>query len=139
MATAAATANPASDQALLESTARTVIAQGLLRMSDYVADPKSDIEVVVKIVNSAAKDIGKVIPEKKLDPFAGLATLHLTFVNGSVHSRVEGPPPPLELVDEVRADLAAMDALPAAGFEPTMDQLAWLGVNADLAGLEVPA
>lgn len=125
----------ATDQALLESSAREVIALGIIRMAEYMAEDNVDIEVVTKIVNSKIADIAKVIPEKKIDPYAGLPTVNVTFVNGSMQATITMAPPALEEVEEVVDDAIE---LPSLGMlMPTASMLvAATAVNADLGGLE---
>jgi len=103
----------------------------------YACRPDADPEILIKIVNSKSADIAKVIPEKKADPNAGLATFNITFVNGAM--KAEPSSASLELVDEVRRDLEVFDlaqALLPPGFAPSAQMQAMSGINADLGGLD---
>jgi hypothetical protein len=91
------------------------------RLAEYVAREETDIEITLKVYN-ATKDVAQAVPEKKQDPYAGLAVFNVTFVNGSMKAT-------LERVDEV---VNVEDVFLLA---PSPAMLAATNLNEDLAGL----
>jgi hypothetical protein len=85
-----------------------------------VNEPDVDHEWLLKVANSKIGDIGKVVPEKKADPYAGLPTVSITFVNGGVQATVQ---PAIDMGP-------AVEVVPVLEATPSM--MAGLGVNADI-------
>lgn len=106
---AAAATKSSADQSVLEESARAIVSLGLVRMAEFMASDRPDIEVVIKVLNSVVKDIAKVVPEKKADPYAGLRIFNITFENGSMSGSAG---PVLEMVEQVSSHLN-MIATPA--------------------------
>lgn len=113
----------------MELVSREIISAGLFHMATFVNTPGADTEIILKILASVVKDIAKVIPEKKVDPNAGLQVFNITFINGGVQAHTVDAPLDLEMVEVVRAELDAL------GMHPTDSMLAAAYINADLEGL----
>lgn len=98
------------------------------RLAEAAADPSTDLDTVRKIYGDT-KDVAGAVPEKKLDPNAGLATFNITFINGAMQATIEPATLDLEMVEIVRSELDALAVL------PTQAMLAAAHINADLEGL----
>ena len=113
-----------------------------LRLAELASDPETDVDALVKIYNST-KDVAGAVPEKKIDPNAGLRTFSITFVNGSMKAVVQLPvaddPNTIEM--EPTEDDQSDDASPTLtasglkGLLPSKSMLDNYSINADLSGL----
>jgi hypothetical protein len=114
---------------------RTVIALSLAKAAEYLNSPDpADIDTVVKILNSAAKDIGKVVPEKKADPYAGLPMLQVTMVNGAMQVTLHANPVEPTLVQELEAEGLLLPAEPDLPefLVPSTNMLVSTHINSDV-------
>jgi hypothetical protein len=88
----------ATDQDMIEESARQIVADGLVVLANAVNQTDADPELVLKIVTSKIADIGKTVPVKSVDPLAGLPVVHIHIGSGV---RVEATPLPLvEIVED---------------------------------------
>lgn len=113
-----------TNQKLLEEAAFSVIADGLVKLSEYINSTDPDPEIVLKVVNSKVADMGKTVPVKEVNPLAGLQMVHITIGAGV---RIAAQPAPLEIVEEVAqgselAELASCAHGPVAALpDPVLD------------------
>lgn len=101
------------------------------RLAEFAADEDADIEIIRKIYNDT-KDVAGAVPDKKIDPNAGLAVFNITWVNGAMQATVE--PAPLGVVQEVEPPTLELSDS-ATILVPSPAMLAATDINADLAGL----
>ena len=114
-----------------------------LRLAELASDPETDVDALVKIYNST-KDVAGAVPEKKIDPNAGLRTFSITFVNGSMKAVVQIPVvedlntiemEPTEEDDQSDDAVPTLTASGLKGLLPSRSMLDNYSINADLSGL----
>ena len=126
-----------------KEAAQSTHMQAALRLAEIVANPETKIEEIIKIYNST-KDVAGAVPEKKIDPNAGLRTFNITMVNGAINATVQIQEPVEENILEMEPVSAAfsIEDLPVLTTEiiemkPSKLMRANRKINADLSGLKV--
>lgn len=118
---------------LLEVTAFETIQASAARMQKYALADDSDPELVLKIVNSKLADIGKTVPDRKIDQYANLPIFNITFVNGAMRGSIEmaanTPPADLENLPVLET------SMPEISWVPSRSMLAYTSINRDIGGL----
>jgi hypothetical protein len=115
---------PSTNQDAIEKMARITYARSLTTINEYMVG-NNDPEFALKVANSKIGDVGRVVPEKKSDPNAGLAVINIVFQNGSMQATLTPVVPPADVVD--------VEATPLLEATPFMS--AFTNINTDLAGL----
>lgn len=125
--TALAVLAPSSDDiGAVQKSALSLYVGVMAGIAEYLNEPGSkDPEILIKLANSKLADVARVIPEKKTDPYANLATINVTFVNGAMRATVQVAP-------ANSASIEAEDALDMSGLQPSAAMVAMASINDDI-------
>lgn len=100
-----------SDIKLFQSAVRRAAQANMMAaervVAEALADPTCDPEFAVKVIN-ANKDVAQAVPEKKLDPHAGLVTINIVRTDaGGVQITSGAAPVQLAAPESETLELAA--------------------------------